>query len=317
MGTYILKRLGQVLIVLVLLSLFVFLLLSFMPGDPVYAMLGEDITQEEYDVAFKELGLDKPVMERYFTWLTNVFQGDFGKSYQFHKPVMEVLGSRLPATLWFSFTALIISTAIGIVFGVICAVFRGKVVDTVVTLIANVCSCVPQFWVGILLMYIFSLKLGWLPSFGFAFPWDDFQKATETYILPIICLCLSPLASTTRQTRSSMLEVIRQDYIMTARSKGVKEIKVIILHALKNGLIPILSLMGMRIAQLVGGAVFVETVFVIPGMGNLMISSVTFRDVPMVQACCLLTAAVACLANLVIDILYAVVDPRIRFTEGE
>ena len=312
MGHYIVKRVGQMAVILLLISIFVFLLMSFIPGDPVYAMMGEEVSQEEYDRVYHELELDKPVMVRYVSWLTKAFRGNLGQSTQFHKPTVDVLSERVPVTLYLSFIAFIISVPLGILFGVISAVFRGKAADNVVTLLANITACVPQFWIGVLVMYVFSLKLGWLPSYGFTFPWDDFSASMRQTAMPLFCLALGGIATTTRQTRSSMLEVIRQDYVRTARSKGLTEKKVIFVHALKNGLIPVITILGMRLGAMLGGSMFVESVFSIPGMGSLFVKAITSRDMPVVQACVLITAVVACVVNLLTDILYAVVDPRIR-----
>lgn len=312
MGHYIVKRVGQMAVILLLISIFVFLLMSFIPGDPVYAMMGEEVSQEEYDRVYHELELDKPVMVRYVSWLTKAFRGNLGQSTQFHKPTVDVLSERVPVTLYLSFIAFIISVPLGILFGVISAVFRGKAADNVVTLLANITACLPQFWIGVLVMYVFSLKLGWLPSYGFTFPWDDFSASMRQTAMPLFCLALGGIATTTRQTRSSMLEVIRQDYVRTARSKGLTEKKVIFVHALKNGLIPVITILGMRLGAMLGGSMFVESVFSIPGMGSLFVKAITSRDMPVVQACVLITAVVACLVNLLTDILYAVVDPRIR-----
>ena len=297
MKGYVLKRTGQMILVVFLLSIFIFLLVSMIPGDPVYAMLGEEVSQEEYNRVFHELKLDQPVIVRYFSWLADALRGDLGESTQFHMRTSEVLAARIPITLFFSISAFIISVPFGILFGVISAVNRGKPLDTVVTLIANVTACLPQFWFALLIMFVFAMKLGWLPSYGFDWP----------------CLSLGGIASTTRQTRSSMLEVIRQDYIRTARSKGIANNKVIYLHALKNALIPVITILGMRLGNLIAGSMFVESVFNIPGMGSLMVKAIQSRDIPVVQACVLAIALVSCIVNLVTDILYAVVDPRVRF----
>lgn len=312
MGSYIVKRTGQMIVILLIISIFTFLLLSFIPGDPVYAMLGDQVSPEEYQRVYLELGLDKPVLVRYFSWLTKALSGNLGQSTQFHKSTAEVLMERIPTTLFLSFTAFLISVPLGILFGVISAVKRGKVADTVVTLLANITACLPQFWVGLLLMYVFSLKLGWLPSYGFTWPWENFALSMKQMAMPLTCLALGGIATTTRQTRSSMLEVIRQDYVRTARSKGLTEKKVIFVHALKNGLIPVITILGMRLGAMLGGSMFVESVFAIPGMGSLFVKAITSRDIPVVQACVLVTALVACTVNLLTDILYAVVDPRIR-----
>lgn len=316
MGNYILKRLGQTIIVLLLVSIGVFFLMDMLPGDPVYAMLGEEATQEQHDILYHELGYDKPTIERYFDWLMKVFQGDLGKSIQYKAPVTEILIPRVKVTIFLSVLSFLISVPIGILFGILSAVHRGDKVDTVVTLIANTCSCLPQFWIAILCLYAFSMKLGWLPSYGFTWFYVDFAKSVKQLILPVFCLSLYGTAGITRQTRSAMLEVIRQDYIRTARSKGLKERIVIYVHALKNSLIPVISNLGMRLAHLVGGSMFVESVFSIPGMGSLFVLAISANDIPLVQACVLLAALVSCLAYIITDIAYAVVDPRIQFTKG-
>jgi peptide/nickel transport system permease protein len=315
MRTYIVKRTGQMVLILLLISIFTFMLVTFIPGDPVYAMLGEEVAQEEYDRVYHELRLDQPVITRYFSWLTDALRGDFGQSTQFHKSTWEVLAERMPITLFFSISAFLISIPLGILFGVITAVYRGKPIDTVVTLIANITACLPQFWIAILVMYVFALKLGWLPSYGFTWFSEDLTMGIKQSVLPLFCLSLGGIASVTRQTRSSMLEVIRQDYVRTARSKGIAEKKVIFLHALKNALIPVITILGMRLGSMLAGSMFVESVFSIPGMGSLFVKAIQSRDIPVVQACVLVTALVSCIINLITDILYAVVDPRVRYGE--
>ena len=299
-------------LILFLISIAIFLLMSLLPGDPVYAMLGEEVSQAEYQRVYMELGLDKPLIVRYFNWLLGALHGNFGQSIQFHKATMDVIKERIPITLVLSSLAFLISIPLGIFFGVITAVFRGKKVDTVVTFLANLTACLPQFWVGLLMMYIFSLKLGWLPSYGFTWIWDDFTTGLRQLVMPLFCLSLGGIASVTRQTRSSMLEVIRQDYVRTAFSKGLTEKKIVFVHALKNALIPVITILGMRLGTLIAGSMFVESVFSIPGMGSLLVKAITSKDIPVVQACVLIIALVSCVINLITDILYAVVDPRIR-----
>lgn len=313
MKAYIARRTGQMVIILVLISIFTFLLVSFIPGDPVYAMLGEEVSQEEYDRVFHELKLDQPVIVRYFSWLGDALHGDFGQSTQFHVPTVDVLAERIPITMFFSLSAFVISIPLGILFGVISAVYRGKPADTIVTLLANITACLPQFWIALLVMYIFAMRLGWLPSYGFTWFSEDLALGIRQTIMPLFCLALGGIATTTRQTRSSMLEVIRQDYVRTARSKGLSRRKVIFLHALKNALIPVITILGMRLGSMLAGSMFVESVFNIPGMGSLFVIAIQSRDIPVVQACVLVTALVSCIINLLTDILYAVVDPRVRY----
>ncbi len=311
MTRYLLKRLGQTLIIVVLVSIFTFLLVNLMPKDPVYALYGNDISQEEYDAAFRNMGLDKPILYRYAVWAKAFLSGDFGTSYRYHLPVTQLIGQKIGITLYLSVLSTLISFPLGMLLGVITAVKRGKWQDTVLTLLANLTASLPGFVIAIVMLYVFCIKLKVLPSTGFTFPWEDFQKHIRKLILPLFCLSLGGIAGICRQTRSSMLEAIRQDYVRTARSKGLKENTIIKTHVLRNGLIPIITMIGGRLARMIGGSVFIENVFSIPGMGTLMVQAVNDVDVPVMQACVMLSALVISLAYLVTDFLYVVVDPRI------
>lgn len=312
MGKFILKRLGQTLIVLFIVSVFVFLMVSFLPGDPVYAMLGGEISQETYNRWYYELGLDQPLLIRYFLWISKAVVGNFGTSASQHMAVIEVIAQRLPVTLYLSLLAFFVSIPTGIALGVLAAINRGKKIDGALTTFANVCSCLPQFFLSVLFLYLFSMKMHWLPSFGFTWPWVDLGKSIQQTIMPLLCLAIGGVASICRQTRSSMLEVIGQDYIRTARSKGLKQDKIITVHALKNAMIPVITLMGLRLGGMIGGSMFVESVFNISGMGTLLVSAIRAQDIPLIQACVLLIAVVACVVNIITDIVYAAVDPRIK-----
>ena len=226
--------------------------------------------------------------------------------------VIEVIAQRLPVTLYLSLLAFFVSIPTGIALGVLAAINRGKKIDGALTTFANVCSCLPQFFLSVLFLYLFSMKMHWLPSFGFTWPWVDFGKSIQQTIMPLLCLAIGGVASICRQTRSSMLEVIGQDYIRTARSKGLKPDKIITVHALKNALIPVITLMGLRLGGMIGGSMFVESVFNISGMGTLLVSAIRAQDIPLIQACVLLIAVVACVVNIITDIVYAAVDPRIK-----
>ena len=312
MGKFILKRTGQTMIVLFIVSVFVFLMVSFLPGDPVYAMLGGEISQETYNRWYYELGLDQPLLIRYFLWISKAVTGNFGTSASQHMAVIEVIAQRLPVTLYLSLLAFFVSIPTGIALGVLAAINRGKKIDGALTTFANVCSCLPQFFLSVLFLYLFSMKMHWLPSFGFTWPWVDFGKSIQQTIMPLLCLAIGGVASICRQARSSMLEVIGQDYIRTARSKGLKPDKIITVHALKNALIPVITLMGLRLGGMIGGSMFVESVFNISGMGTLLVSAIRAQDIPLIQACVLLIAVVACVVNIITDIVYAAVDPRIK-----
>ena len=311
MVKYILKRVGQAVLIIFLVSIITFFLVSIMPKDPVYALFGSDISLEDYQVKYVELGLDKPIIVRYLSWLGGVLKGDFGTSYQYRVAVTEVMASKIGVTLYLAILSTLISFPIGILFGVLTAVKRGKWQDTVFTLLANLCASIPGFVVALVCLWIFCMKLQLLPSSGFTFPWKDWSAYSKQIVMPLFCLSLSGIASLTRQTRSSMLEAIRQDYVRTARSKGIKENKIITKHVIRNGLVPVITLFGDRLSQMIGGSVFIENVFTIPGMGTLMVNAVNSVDVPVIQACVFLTSAMICFAYLVTDMLYIAVDPRI------
>lgn len=315
MGKYILKRILQMLLVVVIVAVITFMLTSMLPADPVYLIGGTELTMDEYNRIYHELNLDKPIVQRFFIWVGNALHGDFGKSYTYHKDVWELISVRIPMTLYLSFLSLLISIPLGMLFGMITALRRGSKADTVITLLANICSCLPQFWIGICLLYFLGLKMHLLPTVGLHWPSQvGLAKHLKELVMPIICLSLGGVASFTRQTRSSMLEVIRQDYIRTARSKGLREKLVISRHIMRNGMIPIVTIIGNRLAYMIGGSMFVENVFAIPGIGSLMVKSVTSSDVPTIQALVMLTTLVSCCAYLLTDIMYVVVDPRISLT---
>lgn len=314
---YILKRLGTIIVILIIVSLATYFLMDLVPGDVVFTVAGsEEISDETYDQIYHALNLDKSTLERYLIWAGNALRGDFGLSYAYNKPVWEMIKARIPATLYLSLASIVVSVPLGILFGVITAVFRKKWPDTFITLLANLLNCLPEFWVGILLMFIFCINLRLLPSLGFGFPakvgWNQFIRAS---ILPVTCGALNAIASFTRQTRTSMLEVIHQDFIRTARSKGISEKKVYLKHMMKNGLIPIITLLGARLSYILGGSMIIENIFSISGMGVLARTSVQGKDIPTLQGIVLLTAAISCLAYLLTDIAYVIVDPRISLSE--
>jgi len=317
MTTYIVRRLIQSAFILVIVTLLVFLTMHLLPGDPILIFISagelKNTSLEEIEALRHQFGLDKPLMVQYLDWLAGVFRGDFGTSIVQREPVIKEITRRLPITFYLSMIALAVSTAIGIPAGVICAVRRGKWIDTVVTILANAGITIPVFWLGIMLIYLFSLKMGWLPVQGFTWFYIDFWKSVKQMIMPVFCLSIFSISSITRQTRSSMLEVMRQDYIRTAWSKGLKERLVIMKHGLKNGLIPIVTLLGMSFSLVIGGSVLIEQVFNIPGMSRLVVNAVFVQDYPVVQGFVLLIAILILLTNLVVDISYGWLDPRIRY----
>jgi peptide/nickel transport system permease protein len=313
MGAFIVRRIVLSIVVLFLVTILAFMIVQLLPGDPALTMLGQDASREQVEALRHELWLDRPLVVQYWHWLSNAAQGDFGKSITFQESVSGLVGNRLPITINLSIIALIISTIFGVGFGIICAIRRGGILDSVITLFANVGIAVPIFWMGILGIYFFGLKLGWLPIQGYTSPTEDFIKSMRQLVMPVICMSVFGLAMMTRQTRSSMLEVVRQDYIRTAWSKGLRERVIVMKHALKNALIPVVTLLGMELRLIVGGSVVVETVFNIPGMGRLLVSSVLNKDFVVVQACVLIIGLIVLVANLIVDISYGWLDPRIRY----
>ncbi|HEY97585.1 MAG TPA: ABC transporter permease [Dehalococcoidia bacterium] len=317
MTTYIIRRLIQSVFVLIIVTLLVFLTMHILPGDPILIFMSsgelKNTSLEEIEILRHEFGLDRPLLIQYFDWLGGVIHGDFGISIVQREPVVKEINRRLPITLLLSSIALFISIIIGIPAGVICAVRRGNWIDTVVTIIANAGITIPVFWLGIMLIYLFALNLGWLPVQGYTSPFVDFVKSIRQMIMPVFCLTIFSISSITRQTRSSMLEVMKQDYIRTAWSKGLRERSVIFRHALKNGLIPIVTLLGMSFSFIIGGSVLVENVFNIPGVSRLVVNAVFVQDYPVVQGFVLIIAVIVLLSNLIVDISYGWLDPRIRY----
>lgn len=317
MTTFIIRRLIQGIIVLLLITIFVFIVMRLLPGDPLTLYMAQNqltnLSQEQIEDLRHEFGLDKPQPVQYIEWIAGVLHGDLGTSIFFREKVGNIIAQRLPITIHLGFISFVVSAVLGILFGIICATRRGKWIDTIITVIANLGITAPPFWIGIVLIYIFSLQLGWLPVQGYTSPFEDFWLGTRQLIMPVFCLSLFSIASLTRQTRSSMLEVIRQDYVRTAWSKGLREMTVIFRHTVKNALIPVITVIGVQVRMIFGGAVLIETVFNVPGMGRLMVQGVFGQDYQIVQACVLIIALVVMISNLIVDISYSWFDPRIRY----
>jgi peptide/nickel transport system permease protein len=319
MAGYIVRRVFMGLIVIILVTVLVFLLIRLLPGDPLLMYLTQQQFRDTlYDPAqLEELkvryGLDKPLPMQYINWIADMFRGDFGESINLQEPVSRLIGERLPVTLHLSIIGAVFATIVGIGFGIVCALRRGTWLDTLLTFLANIGITIPSFWAAILLIYLFGLKLGWLPIAGYTPPFDDFWLNTRQIILPVFCMSLFGLASNTRLTRSCMLEVVAQDYIRTAWAKGLKERVIVLRHTIKNGLIPLIANMGFLVAGLFGGSVIIETLFNIPGVGRLLTTALLGQDYMIVQASTLMMVALITFANIVVDISYGWLDPRIRY----
>lgn len=285
--------------------LIVFVIIEITPGDPATIMLGESATVEEIEELREELGLNEPMIIRFVNYVKDILMKlDFGTSYNTRRPVFSEIKTRFPTTFLLAILSVLISNGLGIPLGIVSAVKQYTILDRIATALSLVGVSIPNFWQGLMSIILFSVWLGWLPASG--------SYGPEYWILPALTLGTSSTATIMRMTRSSMLEVIRQDYIRTARAKGQTEFKVIVKHALKNALIPIITVSGMQFGALLGGSVLVETVFAIPGLGKYMIDAIKQRDFPVVQGSVLFIAIVFSFANLLIDILYGFIDPRIK-----
>jgi peptide/nickel transport system permease protein len=318
MTAYIIRRLIQAVFVIIIVTLLVFLAVRLLPGDPLLLYLSgsqmQSLSLERIELYRHEFGLDKPIMVQYANWISGLFHGDLGTSIFYQRPVSELIAVRLPITLHLGLLAFVFSSILGITAGTVSALRRGTWLDFVITMMANTGICVPVFWLGILMMYLFAFRLGWLPIGGYTSPFDDFVLSTKQLIMPVICLMVFALAADARQSRSSMLEVIHQDYIRTAWSKGLSERVIVLRHILKNGIIPIVTFKGMGFAYIIGGSVFIETVFNINGIGRLAAGAVISRDYAIIQGTILLIAILVALVNLLVDISYGWLDPRVRYS---
>jgi len=309
---YLVQRVFISILVVFLVSLFAFSLMQVLPGDPARLALGWEASQDDVDALRKDLNLDKPLLSQYWLWIKNLFNGNFGKSIMYNRPIGDILAERLPRTVAIGIPALIIAVMLGIGSGIISAIRRGKLVDQVLTFLMTMGVGTPVFWVGILGIYVFAIGLKILPIQGFVSPFDDFGKYVHKAILPVFCLSLGLIASVARQTRSNMLEVINQDFIRTARANGIAERSVIFKHALRNALIPIITIIALQMRIVIGGSLLVEQVFNIAGLGSLLTAAIGGRDYLIVQGCVLLISMFTVACNLIVDILYGFVDPRIR-----
>ena len=318
MTVYIAHRLALFVPTLLLVSLLIFGMMRIVPGDVALAVLGEDpgtFTQEDLDEVRKELGLDKSLPVQYVTWMGDVFKGNFGQSYYYDQSVASSLKRAFPRSMELAVLALVISYLIAVPLGVLSAVKQDTWVDYFSKLFTLGGVALPTFWVAILVLWILvSYFKGAVPPLRYVDLWDDPLTNLHQVIFAALALGYFNTAFATRITRSSMLEVLREDYIRTARSKGLTEVVVIVRHALKNAFLPVMTVAGFQFSRLLGGAVLVEFIFLIPGMGSLLIDGVNRRDYPMVQSIVLVIAGVVLLLNLIIDILYAWVNPRIRYT---
>lgn len=305
MARYILGRILIGIPILFLVITAVFFAFRLIPGDAARIIAGDEAPQERVEQIRRDLGLDRPAIVQYGSYLRNLIRGDLGTSFSSRRPVSTEIGERYWNTFSLALAAITLATFLGVAMGVTSALFRGQIADHVVTILALLGISIPVFWLGLLMMQLFSVELGLLPAAGYG-TWKHF-------VMPTITLSVFSIAFITRMTRSSLLETVQQDYVRTARAKGVRERLVLFLHSLRNALLPVTIIVGLRFGYMVGGAVITEEVFAWPGMGRLLILAVAQRDIPLVQGLLLVFAASFVLVNLLVDIVYAFLDPRIRY----
>jgi len=306
MRRYVLQRLGQSAVTLLGVSVLVFVILRVLPGDPARMLLPDGAPESAVTELNRQLGLREPFIVQYGLFLKSVARGDFGQSFQYRAPALRVVLERLPATIQLTLAAMLITIAAGVSLGIFTAVRRGTRYDVAGTIVAVLGQSLPNFWLGIMLILLFGVALRWLPTSGFS--------GWTSLVLPAITLAAFPMALVARLTRSSMLEILHRDYIRTGRAKGLAEGNVVFRHALRNAAIPVLTVIGLQIGALLGGAVITESVFAWPGMGKLIVDAIFFRDFPVVQTVLILSASVFVVINLAVDLLYTVIDPRIRYS---
>jgi len=333
MTQYFLRRIIESIPVIIGVSILVFLLIHLIPGDPATAMLGERATPENVAALRSRLGLDKPLYEQYLIWVGNLLQGDFGNTVRGNIPVKNEIINRFPATIELSLVALTIATVIGLPVGILSAIKRNSIIDTASMFGALFGVSIPIFVLGLLLIFLVGVELGWLPFVGrlssglsvnrvtglltidalLEGNWEALKDSLEHLILPAVTLATIPLAIIARITRSAMLEVLNQDYIRTARAKGLKARTVIMRHGFRNAMLPIVTIIGLQLGTLLSGAVLTETIYSWPGVGKWLFDSIVARDYAIVQSMTLLIALIYIVVNLTVDVLYAFIDPRIRY----
>ncbi len=310
---YVFQRLLGMIVVMMLVVTIVFVIVRVTPGDPAAVMLGPDATAQDIADLRTRLGLDQPILVQYGSYVLSLLQGDLGRSIFLNIPVTAALAQRAEPTFFLTVFALILASAVALPVGIYAAYRRGSIIDQAATVIAMTAASVPSFWLGLILIQYFAVKFGVFPVSGYGGPGASFFERLHHLVLPAVSLGLVSSALILRFTRAAMLDVLNEDYIRTARSKGLVERRVILKHALKNALIPILTVIGLTGAVLVAGAVVTETVFALPGVGSLVVSAVLRRDYPVIQGALLVIAGLYVLINFVIDMLYLLVDPRVRY----
>jgi len=312
MGQYIIRRLFQIIPVVILVSILVFLMMRLIPGDPAAVLLGPDATPEQISLMRVKMGLDRPIWVQYLIWVSNIARGDFGKSFLNDFPISRLILMKLPATIQLAVAALIVATILSVPLGIISALQQGRWPDHLTTLYTSLAMGIPSFWLGILFILVFALSFRILPPSGYPPPGADALTTIKFFVLPSLTLGIYNSAIFTRFIKASILETLYQDYVRTAYSKGLPKRLVVTHHILRNALIPVVTVFGLQMGALLGGAVITESIFDWPGVGRLLVQSILTRDYGVVQALIIMAVMVYLFINLFTDLLYGVIDPRIR-----
>ena len=311
MVSNIIKKLLSIIPLLLIISIVLFILINALPGDATMSLIGETASEEYVAQLREKMGLDKPLIQRYLSWLWDVFHGNLGNSLTTSETVAQKIAMRFPITMEITLVSMLISVLVALPLGVLSAIKRNTVGDLLGSIVSMLGVAMPSFWLGLLLVMLFAVQLGWLPASGFTSFSVDPIANLRCILLPCVSIGFGFAATIMRQTRSSLLEVLGQDYILTAQAKGLREKTVIWKHGMRNALIPVLTVTAMQIGRLIGGAVVTETVFAIPGMGSAIVSAVLNRDYPVAMGMIMVVATVVILVNTLVDVLYLLVDPRI------
>lgn len=309
---YVLYKLATFATTMILVSIIIFFVFQLLPGNPAHIILGIEAEEAQIQQLEQELGLDKPAGERYLDWIGGLFRADLGESLKYQLPVIDILIDRIPVTLSLSLLSIILTIAIGIPLGILIARTEGKWISVFLSMITQLGIAIPSFWFGFILILFFGVILNLFPTFGYVSWSEDFFGALQALFLPSLAIAISNIAVIIRYLRNTILDQSKMEYVRTARCKGLTEHKILYGHILRNALIPVITILGLTIADTLGGSIIIENVFALPGLGNLLIESISSRDFPLVQSLVLYIALLVISINFIVDLLYKVIDPRIR-----
>lgn len=312
MTAYILRRVLSIIPVLFFMSLTIFIVLRVVPGDPARAMVGMEADPSAYEKARELLGLDEPLVQQYWDWLKEAGTGDMGRSYRTNEQVTKLIGDRLPLTLQLTIMAALLALLVAVPLGILAGSHRNSLIDRAASVFAASGIAIPGFWLALILLTVFSVKLGWFQSFGFVPLREDPLQSIRSLVLPAVALAMPASAILTRMIRSSIVDAMSNDYVRTARAKGLTERTVVLGHVVRNSLIPVLTILGVVLGQLLSGSIIIEVVFALPGLGRLAVDSILFREMVVVQGVVLLVATITVTINLAVDLSYGLVDPRVK-----